>query len=283
MAGGDPEQRFEALVAAMRIAVPALRDAEVPFLLGGSMALWAYGGPQPLHDLDLMVRPRDADAALAALTAAGLRPEHPPEDWLVKAWHGDALVDVIFAPRGLPITDDVLARGRMRNLAALRVPVMSPEDVLTTKLLALDEHQLDLSGLLQVVRPIREQIDWAELHRRTGDSPYAAAFHTLVERLGVSSGPARVPAGEDRKPREERAMATCEVCGNDYDRPIELTVGGGEPHVFDSFECAIHALAPTCEHCGCRVIGHGVQAGESTFCCAHCAQAVGVGGARDRV
>jgi hypothetical protein len=73
------------------------------------------------------------------------------------------------------------------------------------------------------------------------------------------------------------------VCGNDYDRPLELSVDGGERHVFDSFECAIQALAPLCEHCGCRVIGHGVQAGESIFCCAHCAQANEISGIRDRV
>jgi hypothetical protein len=73
----------------------------------------------------------------------------------------------------------------------------------------------------------------------------------------------------------------CEVCGNDYDRTMEITVEGAA-HVFDSFECAIHALAPTCAHCGCRVIGHGVQAGEQVFCCAHCAGAEGVSGVTDR-
>jgi hypothetical protein len=78
-------------------------------------------------------------------------------------------------------------------------------------------------------------------------------------------------------------MAICEVCGNDYDAPIAIEVDGGERHVFDSFECAIHALAPACEHCGCRVIGHGVQAGDSVFCCAHCATAAGVRGTSDRV
>lgn len=78
-------------------------------------------------------------------------------------------------------------------------------------------------------------------------------------------------------------MAICEVCGNDYDKPLEITAGDGERHVFDSFECAIHALAPLCEHCGCRIIGHGVEAGGTMFCCAHCAEAVGVVGAVDHV
>ena len=76
-------------------------------------------------------------------------------------------------------------------------------------------------------------------------------------------------------------MATCEVCGNEYDKTFEVT-REGQSHVFDSFECAIHALAPTCAHCGCRIIGHGVEAGEAIFCCAHCASHEGVEGLSDR-
>jgi hypothetical protein len=76
-------------------------------------------------------------------------------------------------------------------------------------------------------------------------------------------------------------MAVCEVCGNDYDHTIEITLDG-EGHTFDSFECAIHALAPTCAHCGCRVIGHGIQSGDTIFCCASCASKEGVAGVRDR-
>ena len=64
-------------------------------------------------------------------------------------------------------------------------------------------------------------------------------------------------------------MALCEVCGNDYDKPIEVTLGG-DRHVFDCFECAIHLLAPSCQHCGCRVIGHGVESEGLFFCCDHC-------------
>jgi hypothetical protein len=78
------------------------------------------------------------------------------------------------------------------------------------------------------------------------------------------------------------AMARCEVCGNDYDKTFEVITGGAH-HVFDSFECAIHALAPTCQHCGCRVIGHGVEDRSAMYCCARCALASGVEGVRDRV
>jgi hypothetical protein len=77
-------------------------------------------------------------------------------------------------------------------------------------------------------------------------------------------------------------MATCEACGNEYDKTLEITYEGGT-HVFDSFECAIHALAPTCAHCGCRIIGHGVEANGRIFCCAHCAGHEGVEELRDRV
>jgi Rieske Fe-S protein len=77
-------------------------------------------------------------------------------------------------------------------------------------------------------------------------------------------------------------MPECEVCGNDYDKAFEV-VAAGARHTFDSFECAIHALAPVCEHCGCRVIGHGVEAGGRVFCCAHCAETEGTTGLRDRV
>jgi hypothetical protein len=65
-------------------------------------------------------------------------------------------------------------------------------------------------------------------------------------------------------------VARCEVCGNDYDKAITIT-RGSESHVFDSFECAIHAMAPVCAHCECRIVGHGMEANGTYFCCAHCA------------
>lgn len=77
-------------------------------------------------------------------------------------------------------------------------------------------------------------------------------------------------------------QGNCEICGNSYDKAFEITVAN-QRHVFDSFECAIQALAPRCEHCGCRVIGHGVEAKGKMFCCAHCAHTTGVQQAQDRV
>jgi hypothetical protein len=78
-------------------------------------------------------------------------------------------------------------------------------------------------------------------------------------------------------------MARCEVCGNDYDKAFEVRMPGESGgHFFDSFECSIHALAPTCSHCGCRIIGHGVEAGDQPYCCAHCAEAAGASAIQDR-
>ena len=76
-------------------------------------------------------------------------------------------------------------------------------------------------------------------------------------------------------------MARCDLCGNDYDKAFEVRLAG-QTHTFDSFECAIHALAPACAHCGCKIIGHGVEAEGKFYCCAHCAHQVGIGGLRDR-
>ena len=77
-------------------------------------------------------------------------------------------------------------------------------------------------------------------------------------------------------------MATCDVCGNDYDKSFEVVLAGAR-HTFDSFECAIHELAPACAHCGCKVVGHGVEQDGMIFCCAHCAEAENVHGLTDRV
>jgi len=76
-------------------------------------------------------------------------------------------------------------------------------------------------------------------------------------------------------------MAKCDVCGNEYDKSFTVE-RGGESGTFDSFECAIHAMAPQCDHCGCRIIGHGVEAGGKIFCCANCAREAGQEGVADR-
>jgi putative nucleotidyltransferase-like protein len=176
---------FEDVCESMKKAAGALRDADVPYVLGGGLAAWARGGPETTHDVDLLVKPRDADRALEALEAAGMRGERPPEGWLLKAWDGDVLVDLIFDPATGEVTDEVLQRGEEREVLSTRMRVMALEDIMVTKLLALDETHLDFQGALDIARALREQIDWDEVRDRTRDSPYAKAFFTLVEGLGI--------------------------------------------------------------------------------------------------
>ena len=115
-----------------------------------------------------------------------MRPERPPEEWLFKAWHGDVMVDLIFRPSGLEITDDVLARAQTLPVMAVATPMMDIDDMLVTMLMALDEHRVDYASLLGIVRALREQIDWPGLRARTAASPFAKAFFTLVDELGRS-------------------------------------------------------------------------------------------------
>jgi hypothetical protein len=177
--------------ASLKKAAAALREAGIPFLLGGSLASWARGGPETTHDLDFMLKPEDAEAALEALCETGMEAEKPPEEWLYKVWDGDVLIDLIFGPSGLEMTDEVIERGDTLSVLAMDMRVMALEDVITTKLSALTEHSLDYSSLLRIARALREQIDWETVRERSGDSPYAKAFFVLVEELGVA------PAAEE--------------------------------------------------------------------------------------
>ena len=206
MASANVEHSLPAIEASLKKAVAALRDAEIPFLLGGSLAVWARGGPETRHDLDFVIKPEDADGALAALADAGMRPETPPEEWLRKAWNGDVLIDLIHAPRGLDVTDEVIERGEMLHVIGITIPVMAIEDVLATKLMALHEHELDYTALLRIARAVREQVDWPSLRRRTHGSPYAAAFFVLCEELGVMQGDAHGLRGADVRVLTPRAQ-----------------------------------------------------------------------------
>jgi predicted nucleotidyltransferase len=183
----EGEAQFEQLLETLKRAAAALRDAGVSFALGGGIAIWARGGPETEHDLDLFLKPEDAERALQALAEAGFRPEKPPEAWLYKAWDGNILVDLIFEPTGVTVDDEFLERAPETEVSAVRMRVMSPEDVLVTKLLALREHEVDYESVLEVARTVREQIDWEDVRRRTDGSPYAKAFFTLVDELGVTT------------------------------------------------------------------------------------------------
>jgi hypothetical protein len=187
--GSQPDDAFLELVETMKRSAAALRDAGVPFLLGGGLASWARGGPPTDHDVDFLLRERDVERAEDALAEAGLRLERPPEGWLVKAWDGDVLVDVIFHPAGGAVGDEHFERATTLEVAAQSFDVASIEDVLAAKLLALTEQEPDFGPVLEIARSLREQIDWDAVRGQVEQTPFGAAFFTLVERLGIVGEP----------------------------------------------------------------------------------------------
>jgi hypothetical protein len=179
----------------------ALRDADVPFCLIGSLSAWVRGGPESSHDLDFGIRENDIVNATKALEAIGMQIEVPPEDWLVKAWDGpigeedSVLVDLIYAPSGVEITDEVLNRAEWMDVLAHPMLVLDPGDLMIMKLLSLREQHLNFTSTVGTARAIREQVDWARVRQATEGSPYAAAFFTMAERLDICP-----PSGHEASP-----------------------------------------------------------------------------------
>jgi predicted nucleotidyltransferase len=176
----------EQLLATMMHVAAALRDAEVPYLLAGSFAVWARGGPAHNTDLDFAIKPNDVGRAVEALEAAGMEHRPTPEEWLEKVCEDDVQVDLIFEPAGLAIDDEVLDRGNDIEVNGMTFRVMAVDDVMTTKLFAFKEHYLDYESAIEMARAVREQIDWDELRHRCEDYAYAKPFFTLAEELGLA-------------------------------------------------------------------------------------------------
>ncbi len=185
-------QELEDLVATMKRGAAALRDAQVPFMLGGGLAAWARGGPRTTSDVDFLIKEEDAEQALQALVDAGMQPERPTEEWLLKAYDGDILVDLIFRPSGGPIGREQFERASELEVLGQSVLVASVDDVLVTKLLALSEQEPDFQSVLAVSRALREQIDWEFVRAHADESPFARAFFTLAEELGIVEPPSPI-------------------------------------------------------------------------------------------
>jgi hypothetical protein len=184
------------LRTALKQSASALKGDGIPFALGGGYALWVHGGPEPSHDVDLVVAESDVEMAANSITAAGLRIERPPEDWLFKAYLSDdspdaveepALVDVLHRLAGIPVTKELLDTSEEYEVLGLRMPVLPPTPIMIAKLQSFSEHYCDFERPLLAVRAVREQLDWAEIRQATKDHPFAEAFLFLLERLGVIS------------------------------------------------------------------------------------------------
>src|SRR3954453_14152429 len=112
-------EQSDDLLEALKKVAAVLRDAEIPFCVGGGLAAWARGGPSTEHDVDLLIREQDADRSLQLMEQLGLRTERPPEGWLVKAWDGDILVDLIYGPTGLDADDAFFEGCEVLNVHAM--------------------------------------------------------------------------------------------------------------------------------------------------------------------
>jgi hypothetical protein len=196
MGSYQPAAETSQLIETLKRSAAALRDADVPFALAGSVACWARGGPAPYNDVDFAVREQDGERGLQALVDAGMRPERPPEGWLLKAWDDDVLVDLIWDFSGLPGVDELLDRSEELSVQAQPLPVMALDDVVVSKLCAMDEHALDFAGPLAVARALREQIDWRAVRGRTAHWPYARGFFAMVEALEIVEPGGAAPAAE---------------------------------------------------------------------------------------
>jgi hypothetical protein len=179
----------EDLRAALRQAASALKQYGPPFALGGSYALWAVGGPEPTHDVDLVVAEDDIERAAETLRDAGFAIERTPEDWLAKAHAGEVVVDVLHRLNGVPVDRSLLERALEIEVLAMRMPVLPPTEMIIVKLRSLSERHCDFAALLPAVRAVREQLDWPHIRRATATNDFAVAFLVLTDRLGVSPRP----------------------------------------------------------------------------------------------
>lgn len=184
MTGDEREDMHDAL---RRTAV-ALGRSGIPYALCGGYAAWARGAPEPSHDADFVIAEGDVETARAALRDAGLDVRDPAEDWLFKAFGGEAMVDVLFRMCGEAVPPEMFDRADVLEVAAVRMPVLAATDVMSSKLRVLNEHYCDYSRLLPVARALREQIDWERVRREVSGNPFAEAFLHLGEDLGILPG-----------------------------------------------------------------------------------------------
>jgi len=160
-----------------------LKAAHLYFALAGGYAVWARGGPEPEHDVDFVLTPDDIPRAIDALERAGMTVVQPPEDWLIKVYDGENLIDLIHHPVGRPVDREELEGADFFEVAAIRMPVLGATDMMVMKLLSLGEKYCDFAKVLPMARSLREQIDWDRVEKETHESPYAGAFLALARSL----------------------------------------------------------------------------------------------------
>ncbi|MBG0832414.1 nucleotidyltransferase family protein [Planomonospora sp. ID67723] len=197
--GSHSHEVTDAILETLKRASTGLKDADVRFALAGGCAAYARGAAPSLHDVDFVLPQEDVPTALEALRDLGFETAKPPEDWLVKAYDEGRLVDLIFRIANNPVTSALLDRAEPLKASAVIVPVLEATDLVISWLLPLSEHACDYGSLLPQVRALREQVDWNRVAAVSRASPYASTFLTLLERLGVVTGPVD-PSGDPTWP-----------------------------------------------------------------------------------
>jgi hypothetical protein len=190
----------DALVRTLTKVASALRPTGIRFALTGGCAVYARGGPETEHDVDILIKEEDIPVAVKALVAAGMRAADPPEEWLTKVYDGDRLVDLIFRANDRQVTDEILDDAEDLRVGATTIPIQGATEVLIGKLLALGPHRCDLAVLLPIARALREQISWPRVRTATAHWPYASAFLLLCDQLAITDegnghDPTPVPRG----------------------------------------------------------------------------------------
>jgi hypothetical protein len=181
-----PEDR-QPLIASLKRVAYHLKQIGIPFCLAGSFAVYARGGASCDHDIDFLIKEEDASLILTALSHVGYRTEIPPEGWLVKVYDDDRLIDLIHTPVQRPVTDTTFTAADVIAVNACHMPVLPATELMIHKMLTWSAHFCDFARGLPVARSLREQIDWPAVCRETAHSPYAYAFLSLVDRLGIVS------------------------------------------------------------------------------------------------
>jgi hypothetical protein len=181
------QQPSEALRESLKRVAVALKETGRPYALTGGYAAWALGAPENAHDVDFLVDPDDVDAVVERLAERGLQVVQPPEDWLVKVQTDGVVVDLLHRATGFEVAEG-LARAETMTVLSVDMAVLAPTDLVTEKLLALDEHYCDLAMVLPTLRALREKVDWDVVRERCVDAPFAEATLFLLERLDVVPG-----------------------------------------------------------------------------------------------
>jgi hypothetical protein len=201
-----PPDRTAAILEAAKQVGSLLKAGGHRFALAGGTAAYAHGLPLRLsHDVDFCILREDAEAVSATLQAGGIKTYTPPEDWLIKAECRGEAVDLIFELAHRAVDAETLARAPELPVDSVRMPVLSPTDLVASLVAAFSEHHCDYGPVLPIARQLRERIDWGDLRAQFGGRPMADAFFSLLERLDVIAPAAMlsdVPADTSHRARD---------------------------------------------------------------------------------